>query len=114
MNTSNRPNQIGIKTINGVTIVFPNDIICLEKNNGHTLVYLNGQDRPLKSLTPLSGFKRYLPVDFIEISRWTIINRNYIYHLEKGKHTLRLTNNMEVKVSETRLSEIMKCIILIK
>lgn len=114
MNASNRPNQIGIKTIDGVTVVFPNDIICLEKHDGHTLIYLNGQDKPVRSLTPLSGFKKYLPADFIEISRWTIINRSYIFHLEKGKHTLKLTNNLVVRVSETRLAEIMKFIIVVR
>lgn len=113
MNTNALPYQIGIKTIDGVTVVFPNDIICLEKSNGHTLVYLRDRDKPLKSLTPLSGFKKHLPAFFAETCRSSIINRRHIFHLEKGKRTLRLSNNHVVKVSEMHLPKIMQPITII-
>lgn len=113
-NTNPQPNQIGIKTFDGVTFVYIDDIICLETLHGHTLVFLVNREKPIKSTVPLSGFKKHLTENFIETHRSYIINRKYIGHLEKNKRTLRLTNNHVVKVAGVRLPEILKSVILIE
>lgn len=98
-----------VKTIDGTVYVDPYQIVWLDADSKHTLIYLKGETEFIRSIWSISVLKKMLPQDmFFKCHRSHIINLRYLKKLEKNCRSVKLADNYIVPISEDNISEFLQ------
>jgi DNA-binding LytR/AlgR family response regulator len=101
--TSNGVLGLHLPTLMGKTFIPLREIIRLEGQRNYTLFVLNNS-KPILVAKTLGFFDDLLPVNFVRISRGSVINLLYIVPFNGGN--LRLKDGYEIPVSRRRVKHL--------
>jgi two-component system, LytTR family, response regulator len=97
--------QLKVSVTEGVFILNPEDIICLEANSNYTKLYLIGR-RNLFSAKTLKAYQSMLPQNyFYRVHSSFLINKKHISEFCPQGY-IALTQNIEVPVARRRKTEV--------
>ena len=102
--------MIAVKTIEGYIFLELTQIIRIEADSKHTLIYSLDQPRAIRSVSPLSVFEARLTDElFFKCHRSQIINLRHIKKFAWADRKIFLANNHVVKIAEDRVHEFLLC-----
>ena len=94
----NNLNSLPIKTIWGFVFIKKDDIILLKAERKNTLVFIDGDKKPIIARCSIGSLKEKLPNDFYQCHRSYIINLTHIALYEYKSKIIKMSNEIEVRL----------------
>jgi len=106
---SKKSKKIAIKSANKIDFIDIDEIICCEADTNYSKIYLNNGNKIISSHS-LKYFENFFDNHsiFFRVSRFSIINFNYVKTYLKDKESVELKNGVEINIARRKKKDFLQ------